>query len=302
MSSERKGLSARLGQWPGLLLTLTALFWAGNAVGSRVAVGEISPYLLVCIRWVLVLGVLWPIYGRTVRQHWPQIRPQLTRIVIFTTIGLTGFSALFYVAAHHTSAINIGIIQGSIPIFVLAGAFFAYGTRASPVQIIGVLVTALGVLVVATRGAPLAIFDMDFNFGDLAMLAASGLYAAYTVGMRNRPAMPGGAFFTLLALIAAITSLPLLAWEVASGNTGVPTLKGLAVTAWIAIFPSFLSQVFYLRGIELIGPGRAGVFVNLVPVFSAILAVLLIHEPFAPYHAVALALVIGGIWLAQRTE
>ena len=73
------------------------------------------------------------------------------------------------------------------------------------------------------------------------------------------------------------------------------------MTAWVAIFPSFLSQIFYLRGVDLIGPGRAGVFVNLVPVFAAVLAVDLINEPFAPFHAVALVLVIGGIWLAQRT-
>jgi drug/metabolite transporter (DMT)-like permease len=302
MSGDGSRLSQRLHQWPSLLLTLTALFWAGNAVASRLAVDEISPFLLVCVRWVLVLGVLWPIYGRTVRQHWPAIRPQLLRIVVFTTVGLTGFSALFYVAAHYTSAINIGIIQGSVPVFVLAGAFLAYGTRPSLVQMAGVLVTAFGVLVVATRGAPLAILDIDFNLGDVAMLAASALYAAYTVGMRRRPDMPGLAFFTLLALIAAVTSLPLLAWEALSGGMTMPTIKGLLVTAWIAVFPSFLAQVFYLRGIELIGPGRAGVFVNLVPVFSAILAVTLIAEPFAPFHAMALALVIGGIWLAQRTR
>ena len=74
------------------------------------------------------------------------------------------------------------------------------------------------------------------------------------------------------------------------------------MTAWVAIFPSFLSQIFYLRGVDLIGPGRAGVFINLVPVFSAALAVALISEPFAAFHAVALVLVIGGIWLAQRTR
>ncbi len=79
-------------------------------------------------------------------------------------------------------------------------------------------------------------------------------------------------------------------------------MEGLLVTAWVAVFPSFLSQIFYLRGVDLIGPGRTGVFVNLVPVFSAVLAVVLISEPFAAFHAVALVLVIGGIWLAQRTR
>ena len=133
------------------------------------------------------------------------------------------------------------------------------------------------------------------------MLAACVLYAFYTVALRDRPHMPGTAFFTLLALIAAVTSLPLVAFEALTSGLTMPTVHGLLVTAWVAIFPSFLSQLFYLRGVDLIGPGRAGVFVNLVPVFAAALAVSLIDEPFAAFHAVALALVIGGIWLAQRT-
>ena len=214
---------------------------------------------------------------------------------------MTGFNALYYVAAHYTSAINIGILQGSMPIFVLAGAYLAHGTRASLIQWAGVLITALGVVVVATRGAPLAILEVELNKGDLAMLAACGLYALYTVALRDRPAMPGNAFFALLAIIAAVTSLPLVGYESYMTGFKLPTVTGLLVTLWVAIFPSFLSQIFYLRGVDLIGPGRAGVFVNLVPVFAAVMAVTLISEPFAPFHAVALALVIGGIWLAQRT-
>ena len=132
------------------------------------------------------------------------------------------------------------------------------------------------------------------------MLAACVLYSFYTVALRDRPQMPGAAFFTLLAVIAAITSLPLLLYEAMTIGLTLPTQKGWMITAWVAIFPSCLSQLFYLRGVDLIGPGRAGVFVNLVPVFSAVLAVVLINEPFAPYHALALALVIGGIWLAQQ--
>jgi drug/metabolite transporter (DMT)-like permease len=82
----------------------------------------------------------------------------------------------------------------------------------------------------------------------------------------------------------------------------LPTLTGLLITAWVAIFPSCLAQIFYLRGVDLIGPGRAGVYINLVPVFAAAMAVVLINEPFAPFHGLALVLVLGGIWLAQRTQ
>jgi len=291
----------RLYQWPGLLLTLTAVFWAGNTVAARLAIDQISPFMLTTLRWVLVAAVLWPVYGGEIRKHWGQIRPRLFAIVMLAVLGMSGFNALYYVAAHYTSAINMGILQGALPIFVLAGAYLAHGTRGGLVQLAGVLITAVGVVVVATRGEPLAILEVEFNKGDLAMLAACVLYAFYTVALRDRPHMPGAAFFTLLALIAAVTSLPLVAFEALTTGVAMPTLQGWLVTAWVAIFPSTLSQLFYLRGVDLIGPGRAGVYVNLVPVFAAVLAVLLIDEPFAAFHAVALVLVIGGIWLAQRT-
>ncbi|MGE0848988.1 MAG: DMT family transporter [Hyphomicrobiaceae bacterium] len=295
-------LTDRFYRWPSLLLTLAAIFWAGNTVAGRLAVGEISPFMLTFLRWLLVLAALWPVYGREVRKHWPQIKPQLGSIVVLAALGMTGFNALYYVAAHYTSAINIGILQGSMPIFVLTGAYLAHGTRASLVQQAGVLITALGVVVVATRGAPLQILGVDLNWGDLAMLAACALYAAYTVGLRDRPSMPGTAFFTLLALISAITSVPLVIAEGLAMGFKLPTPTGLLITAWVAIFPSCLSQIFYLRGVDLIGPGRAGVYINLVPVFAAAMAVVLINEPFAPFHGLALVLVLGGIWLAQRTQ
>lgn len=295
-------LTDRFYRWPSLLLTLAAIFWAGNTVAGRLAVGEISPFMLTFLRWVLVLAALWPVYGREVRKHWPQVKPQLGSIVVLAALGMTGFNALYYVAAHYTSAINIGILQGSMPIFVLTGAYLAHGTRASLVQQAGVLITAMGVVVVATRGAPLQILGVDLNWGDLAMLAACALYAAYTVGLRDRPSMPGTAFFTLLALISAVTSVPLVIAEGLAMGFELPTLTGLLTTAWVAIFPSCLAQIFYLRGVDLIGPGRAGVYINLVPVFAAAMAVVLINEPFAPFHGLALVLVLGGIWLAQRTQ
>lgn len=292
----------RLYEWPSVLLTLTAIFWAGNAIVSRLAVGHISPFLLVFLRWMLVLAVMWPLYGGQVRAHWSEIRPRLGRIILMAIFGFTGFNTLFYTAGYYTSAINIGILQGSIPVVVMAGAFLLYGTRATLVQIMGVLITMVGVIVVATQGMPLSILDIGLNRGDLAMLAACVFYAFYTIALRDRPNMPGIAFFTLLALISAITSVPLLIAEAVMYGLAMPTLQGWLVTLFVAVFPSCLAQLFFLRGVDLIGPGRAGVFVNLVPVFAAILAVVLLNEPFATFHAVALVLVIGGIWLAQRSS
>jgi drug/metabolite transporter (DMT)-like permease len=300
MLRHLKRAMERLYRTPSVLLTLASLFWAGNTIAGRLAVDQIPPLMLVFLRWVLVIGVLWPIYGTRVRAEWRETRPRLSRLVLTSLLGFTGFNALYYFAAHYTSAINLGILQGAMPIFVLLGALLAHGTRASPVQLLGVLATALGVMVMATHGAPQSILRLGLNPGDLAMLAACVLYAGYTVALSDRPPMSGTTFFTLLGLIASVTSLPLAALEAVWSGFRPPTVQGLMVTAYVAAFPSFLSQLFYLRGVDLIGPGRAGVFINLVPVFSAVLAVLLLNEPFAPYHGVALALVIGGIWLAQR--
>ena len=121
-----------------------------------------------------------------------------------------------------------------------------------------------------------------------------------TLGLRLRPPVSGLAFFAAMAGAAVLTSLPLLAWEAATGALRWPTAKGWAVLAYVSLGPSLLAQILFMRGVELIGPGRAGVFANLVPIFGAFGAATLLGEAFAPYHAAALALVLGGIWLAER--
>jgi drug/metabolite transporter (DMT)-like permease len=132
------------------------------------------------------------------------------------------------------------------------------------------------------------------------MLIACLFYAGYTLGLRHRPAVPGLVFFAAMAVVAFVSSLPLIGLEMAQGAAQFPTPKGWLILLYVAMMPSLLSQIFYIRGVELIGPARAGLFVNLVPVFGALLAVVLLGEPFALYHALGLVLVLGGIWLAER--
>ncbi|MET0537948.1 MAG: DMT family transporter [Xanthobacteraceae bacterium] len=290
----------RLYRWPRLLLILSAILWAGNVIAGRLAVDQISPLTLVFVRWVMVLGVLWPLYGAEVRMHWPRVRERMFSIVLMGICGFTGFNALFYYAAHYATAVELGILQGALPMFVLIGAFAAHRTRPSYRQLLGVFITAVAVVLVATGGKPQAILDLQFNRGALAMIVASMFYAFYTVALRDRPEMPSLPFFTLLAVIAAATSVPLILLEAITTGLWMPTLQGWLVTAFIAILPSFVAQVFYIRGIDVLGPARGGIYLNLVPVLAALFAVALLHEPFESFHALALALVIAGIWLAER--
>lgn len=297
-------LRARLQAWlygrAYVLLSLTALFWGGNAVAGRLAVGEVSPMVLTSLRWVTVVVVLGASTWRLLRAEWPALRPHWRTVFLMGALGFTAFNALFYAAAHHTSAVNLTIFQGSIPVLVLLGSLALFGTRIRALQALGMAVTMAGVLVVATKGDIQTLSTLDFNIGDLWMLGACVLYAGYTLALRNRPAVSGLAFFTAMAGVAFLTSLPLVAYEVATGTVQWPTPKGWAILLFVGLFPSLVAQIFFMRGVELIGPGRAGLFVNLVPVFGALLAVGLLGEPFRPFHALALALVLGGIWLAEQ--
>ena len=214
-------------------------------------------------------------------------------------VGFTVFNALFYAAAHHTTAINIAIIQGTIPVLVLVGSVLFFPTRIGWLQVVGVALTIAGIAVVASRGQLALLAQLAFNVGDVWMVSACVLYAGFALGLRQRPAVPAIVFFAAMAGVACAGSLPLLLIEIATGHFIVPTATGVALALFVGLLPSFVSQITFMRAVELIGPARAGVFLNLVPIFGPLLAVLVLGEPLALFHLAALALVLGGIAVAE---
>jgi drug/metabolite transporter (DMT)-like permease len=282
-----------------LLLSFTALCWGANAIFGRLAVGEVSPMALTMLRWLFALLLLIAVAHRQLGRDAPVLRGRLAFLGAMGALGLAGFNALYYVAAHWTSAVNIGIIQGALPMFVLIGAFLAYRTGVGPLQIAGVVITMLGVALVGTRGDLARVTGLAINRGDLLLVVCCLLYAGYTVGLQRRPPVGALSLFTVLAGAAFVASLPLVAIEAALGLLRWPTAEGWVIVALVSLFPSFLAQIFFIRGVALIGPGRAGVFVNLVPVFASILAVAVLGETIAAFQATALVLVLGGIALSE---
>jgi drug/metabolite transporter (DMT)-like permease len=287
---------------PIVLLALTALIWAGHSVVGRLAVGQIAPMTLTCVRWALALGPILIAARSTLKRDIEILRPHWLYVAAMGALGFTAFNALFYIAAHHTGALNMSIIQGAIPALVLIGTRAIFGVRVTALQAFGTAATMLGVVAIASQGDWSRLATLAFNFGDVLMLIGCVFYSGYTVGLRARPAVSGLGFLAAMAFAALITSIPLFLLEIARGEFIWPTRMGLALLAYAALGPAFLAQVLYMRGVQLIGPGRAGVFVNLVPVFGALMAVVLLGESFAAYHVIALALVVSGIAIAQRTR
>jgi drug/metabolite transporter (DMT)-like permease len=287
---------------PILLLILTTLIWAGHSIVGELAVGQVGPMTLTCLRWGLALIPILMTARPALRRDWPVLRANWPYMAAMGALGYTGFNALFYVAAHRTSALNLSIIQGAIPALVLIGARLFLGARFTALQALGALTTMAGVAAIAAQGELSRLAALAFNGGDVMMFIAAVLYAGYTIGLRERPPVSGLSLLAGMALAAFVTSVPLMIWEVATGGFIWPTAAGYATLVYVALGPAFVSQIMYMRGVELIGPGRAGVFVNLVPLFGAIMAVVILGEPFAAYHVVALILVVGGIAIAQRSS
>lgn len=301
--AERRSLFARLYDRPYLLLVLTTLGWGANSVASRMAVGQISPMTLTSARWGLVLVLLLVSFRRQIADNLPLVKKQWVAVVLMGASGFTGFNALNYVAAHYTSAVNLSITQGTVPLLVLLIGLVAHRSPVKARQLAGAAVALAGVAMVASGGSFEALMRLHFNIGDVMMFTAAVIYAGYTVALRDR-GDGGGAgqipFFFGMAVAAFLTSIPLVAAEGAMGGLHAPTPEGLAILVFIALVPSFMSALFFMRAVSLIGPARAGLFFNLVPVFGALLAVLILGEPLGLHQVIALGLVLGGIAVAER--
>ena len=282
-----------------LMLTVTALCWAANVVFGKLAVGEVSPMLLVTLRWLVVALLLVMLLGRDIVAQAAAFKRHFWFLAALAASGFTVFNALYYVAAHSTSGANLGILQGSVPVLVIIGGWLAFRAAGGPMQLIGVVITLAGVVIVSTGGRWEALRALAFNDGDLLMLLACALFAGYTLALPRKPALPGLVFFAMLAILALMTSLPLTVLEYASGRMLAPTPTGWALVVLVAVLPSFIGQICFIQGVALIGPARAGVFVNLVPVFAAVMVVGVLGEPFELFQLIALLLVLGGIVIAE---
>ena len=283
-----------------LLLTLTMLFWGGNVIAGKLAVGHISPAVLSGGRWVLALAVLLPFAWPHLRREWPVIRPHLPFLLLMGIIGFALFNNLYYLALNHTSAINAAIEQASMPVLVFAANFLLFGQRVSAGQIIGFFVSILGVSLVATNGNLTDLLRLNVGYGDAILLLAIAFYGAFTVMLRWMPTLHWLSMITVLAVGALIGCIPFVWVEVGSGHHVLPDLQGWLVLVYAAIFPSIVSQVSYIRGVALIGANRGGLFINLVPIFGTFFAVTLLGEQLRIHHMVGLVLVLGGIALAER--
>ena len=281
-----------------ILLCLAMLGWAGNTVAGRMSTGEISPMVVVFLRWFIISIFLILFLNKKLILSFKLISGKLVWLCLMGSLGLTGFNALFYIAAQNTTAINLGIIQGIMPAIILVGSVIMFKEAVNFTKVAGLIIAFFGVLVVVSQGDYERVILLSFNYGDLVMLCACFFYSGFTLGLKNKPVIDPIVLMTYFSLSALIFSIPLLIIEYYLGLIQVPATS----TAWltilyIAFVPSFLAQIFFIRGVELVGASKAGLFINFLPIFAAILGVLLLGERLFVYHLISLFIVLLGVYL-----
>ena len=287
---------------PHLFLTLASLFWGFNAIASRLAVGEISPMLLVSGRWLGVMIILSIICKHQLILGFQVFKSNYKWMIVMGLCGFTTFNSIYYISAHHTVAINLGIVQSTTPAFIMIISMFWLKTRINLKQVTGLLITFIGVLIVISNGNLASVLRLKLNNGDLLLIVACIFYAIYAVGLRKRPEINDILLMTIFSYIAFVGSLPGLMIEITQYSFFFPTFKGIMILLVIIIFPSLLAQILFMKGVKIVGPALSGLYTNLVPIFTSLLAIIILDEVFRNYHLISLTIIFFGIYIFDRKK
>ena len=282
-----------------LCLVIATLSWGGNAVAGKLALGHVSPMMLTFWRWAIAVAIIFAISVPQLIKDWPVVKKRLPILIFYGIIGYTTFNATLYTALKYTTAINVAIEQAGIPMLIFIINFILFRMRVSLAQIFGFSMTLVGVALTAAHGDLASLLELTVNYGDALMLIAVVAYAIYTVSLRWKPAIDWRTLMAIPALFALLTTVPLALWEHADNASIWPDVQGWVIVMYTALFASLLAQVLYIKGVEGIGPNRASLFINLIPVFGTLLSVAIIGEDLQMFHVAALVLALGGIAIAE---
>ena len=277
------------------LLILPPLFWAGNAVLARGVADLIPPVAMSFWRWALALLILLPFTWKQTRRDWPEICAHWKIIFLLGLLGIASFNTLLYAAAHSTTAINIALTQSVMPVIIVVISFLLFRDRITPLQLLAIALCTVGAGYIVVRGDLQRLLQLEFVRGDLFMLLAVSLYGLYSVLLRRRPNIAPMSFLTTTFAVGVVLLLPLYLWEYQSVPPLHLTQPVVLSLLYVAFCPSILAYQFWNRGIHEIGANQAGLYINLIPLFASLLAVIVLGERFQPYHLVGIVLIASGL-------
>ncbi|GAB4358328.1 MAG: DMT family transporter [Immundisolibacter sp.] len=283
---------------PHLWINLACVIWAGNMTVGRALREHVGPGLIVTLRGALSLLVLAALVRVLRRGDQPPLRTDFWRLCFMAASGVAGYQGLLYLGLRYTDAINAALMNSAAPLVAMTMAWLALGTVVRPVQWLGALLSLAGIAVILSGGRFEQLKTIQFNIGDLIMLAGVVMWAAYSV--IGRGVMQSRSVLSVTAITAAL-SLPMVApwglWEV-SRATPQLTPAVWAGLAYMGVFVGVGALMAWNYGVKSVGPAEAMAFMNMTPLYAVLMSTLLLHEPMRAHQLTGAVLVVGGSLLA----
>lgn len=280
---------------------MAVLLWSGNAVVSKASSALFTAAEMSLLRWVGASLILLPLAWTAMNRQRAAVIARLPRTIVLGLLGCALFPYLMYLAAGFTSAIHLGLLQTLMPVLAVVLARVLFAAPITPVMVLGTSVSLLGVVVVLSDGDPLALLEQAPNRGDILMLAATACFALYSVLLgRWKGEVTPAVDLLGQSSVAAIAMLPV--WWFSADHTAqaAGNAQGWWLVAYAAAFASIAAPLLWIGGIARIGPARAAVFFNLLPIFTAGLAIALLGEMLTLPLVLGGLLTIVGVVVAQR--
>jgi drug/metabolite transporter (DMT)-like permease len=289
---------------PYLLLIAATCFWGGNFVVGHELVKHIPPFTLAFLRWFTAFVVLLPLYGSSSwKQRHLYLRHWRTLLLLAIT-GVAAFNTLVYIAVQYTSSINASLMNAATPIVIVLLSSFILREKLTAWRVSGILVSLFGVLWMIARGSWHILISFSFNQGDLWMLLAVIAWGLYSITVKKTSSyLPRNGLFFLTVLIGVLILLPLSAIEWLYGDRPQHVTWSVVVgVMYLGVFASVVSFTCWNIAVTQIGPSRSASYLNLIPLFSAVFAILFTQQLIHSYHGVGAALIIGGVYLTSISK
>lgn len=275
--------------------------WSGNFIVARGLSDAIPPVTLAFCRWFVACTVLSLFALPGLKKEWRVIRGHLPYLSITAFLGITTFNTLIYIAGHSTTALNLALIAITFPIFIILFSRILYNEKLTLLKICGIVLVLFGVLLLTTKGKPSALLSISFNRGDLWMLAASVIFAVYSLLVKKKPEEISIMSFQLSTFLLGLVFLfPFFILEYS--QTAEPFLNRTTIPSilYVGIFASLCAFILWNKSIVELGPSKAGMVYYTLPLFSGLLGHLFLGESVNMLHFYSTILILAGIVMANR--
>lgn len=285
---------------PQALLVFATLLWGGNFVIGRAVAGDIPPITFAFLRWLVAFIIFLPIAYHRTKNEWPMLKQNFGAVILLALTGVAAFNTLVYIGLHYTTSINASLMNSTTPIMIYILSFLLLKERLTSFQAIGTLVSLTGVLFIISGGSLDSLLAFSFNKGDLIVLAAVFCWSVYSLLIKKYAGkLPGYSTFLVTIAIGALMLLPFTAYELLTIPQTIEwSISTISAILYVGIVASIVAFLSWNTGVIALGANKAGIYLNFIPVFATIFAVIFLNEQLLIAQVVGGIAVIAGVFIS----